>query len=211
MHAHRLALVLSTLSLLALGACEGRFGTTDRGLSRGGMRESDAGQTDAGRIVLRFDRDAAMPDAGVSDAWAPDARVADAWTPPPPSCTPSCAGRECGTDGCGGSCGSCSASETCSAAQQCEPNPPTGGTHAVTMYGASWCGACAAARAFFMANGVTYTYRNVEDPSVQAELVAQARALGYPIEGSIALPVLVVDATMTEGWSEARVRGQLGL
>lgn len=29
------------------------------------------------------------------------------------TCTPSCAGKECGDDGCGGSCGSCAASETC--------------------------------------------------------------------------------------------------
>ncbi len=32
----------------------------------------------------------------------------------PPSCTPDCTGRQCGGDGCGGSCGSCSAEQTCS-------------------------------------------------------------------------------------------------
>ncbi len=35
------------------------------------------------------------------------------------SCTPSCAGLECGGDGCGGSCGTCGANEICDAAQQC--------------------------------------------------------------------------------------------
>ena len=35
-------------------------------------------------------------------------------------CAPSCAGKECGTDGCGGSCGSCSGNETCQAGQ-CVP------------------------------------------------------------------------------------------
>ena len=29
-------------------------------------------------------------------------------------CTPSCSGRECGNDGCGGNCGTCSGGETCS-------------------------------------------------------------------------------------------------
>ena len=222
MHARRLAL-FATLSLLALSACEGRFATIDRGLARtwADAGVGDAGSHDAGRIVLSFDRDAALADTGVSDASVRDASVRDAavrdafapdaWMAPPPSCSPSCAGRECGSDGCGGSCGSCSGSETCSVSQQCVPSTPPGGTHAVTMYGASWCGACAAGRAFFMANGVTYTYRNAEDPTVQSEMLSRAAMLGYPLGPSIALPVLVIDSTMTEGWSEGRARGQLGL
>lgn len=37
------------------------------------------------------------------------------------ACTPSCTGRVCGGDGCGGTCGpGCGATETCSAAGQCE-------------------------------------------------------------------------------------------
>lgn len=38
-------------------------------------------------------------------------------------CTPSCVGRVCGPDGCGGSCGSC-ASGTCNAAGACADGPP---------------------------------------------------------------------------------------
>ena len=34
-------------------------------------------------------------------------------------CTPDCAGRECGDDGCGGSCGSCTGNEVCNASGQC--------------------------------------------------------------------------------------------
>ncbi len=34
-------------------------------------------------------------------------------------CTPDCTGRECGTDGCGGSCGPCPPGESCNAAGQC--------------------------------------------------------------------------------------------
>jgi len=39
---------------------------------------------------------------------------------PDVTCTPDCAGRECGGDGCGGSCGTCGGSETCSAEGRCE-------------------------------------------------------------------------------------------
>ncbi|MFK7986856.1 MAG: hypothetical protein AB8I08_12600 [Sandaracinaceae bacterium] len=51
---------------------------------------------------------------------------------PPLGCTPQCAGRECGDDGCGGSCGSCNGTATCSAAGTCQAQsamcPPTGST-----------------------------------------------------------------------------------
>jgi predicted secreted protein len=35
------------------------------------------------------------------------------------SCTPQCSGKQCGADGCGSVCGSCSAGQTCDANQQC--------------------------------------------------------------------------------------------
>ena len=35
------------------------------------------------------------------------------------TCTPRCSVRECGSDGCGGSCGTCDASKTCNAAGHC--------------------------------------------------------------------------------------------
>lgn len=38
------------------------------------------------------------------------------------SCTPQCSGRECGLDGCGGSCGSCDAGYDCSAIGRCLRN-----------------------------------------------------------------------------------------
>lgn len=41
-------------------------------------------------------------------------------TPPPSNmCTPSCSGKECGSDGCGGSCGTCSEG-SCNADGQCD-------------------------------------------------------------------------------------------
>lgn len=44
----------------------------------------------------------------VEDAGAPDVTV-----PPDTACLPSCGGRDCGDDGCGGSCGGCGADAAC--------------------------------------------------------------------------------------------------
>ncbi len=52
---------------------------------------------------------------GCSEDWVPDA-------PPRCGCTPSCGSRECGDDGCGGSCGSCAGGATCRAGR-CEAPP----------------------------------------------------------------------------------------
>ena len=41
-------------------------------------------------------------------------------TPDLGACQPQCAGRSCGSDGCGGSCGSCTQDKLCSAAGACQ-------------------------------------------------------------------------------------------
>ena len=43
--------------------------------------------------------------------------------PPPPACTPVCAGKACGDDGCGGSCGSCGGTACVSGACSCTGQP----------------------------------------------------------------------------------------
>lgn len=52
----------------------------------------------------------------------------------------------------------------------------------VVMYGASWCPACANARTFLDQLGVPYVERDIESPSVAAELRALGRARGIPTE-----------------------------
>ncbi len=37
------------------------------------------------------------------------------------SCTPNCAAKQCGDDGCGGTCGDCPGTQTCAASQCCQP------------------------------------------------------------------------------------------
>ncbi len=60
---------------------------------------------------------------GTIVADVPDVRQADEQTPAD-VCSPACAGKECGDDGCGGSCGQCEMlKETCSDEGQCIPAP----------------------------------------------------------------------------------------
>jgi glutaredoxin len=191
-HARALSFVVAALAVtwtLLLPGCQGgRLSSRQRGGAW--LLVDDAGATDAGRIVLSEDPDAARaPDAGT---------MGD----PPPVMPPADAGT--------------SAPDAFYAAPDAfvavpDAYVPSGGTHMVTLYGTSSCGACLAARAFLDGNGVAYTYRNLADPSVVDQLVAHASMVGYDLGGSISMPVLVIDSTMTEGWSEGRARSQLGL
>jgi hypothetical protein len=58
-------------------------------------------------------------------------------------CVPSCAGKTCGSDGCGGSCGSCAAPATCKASGQCCAANCAGKTCGPDGCGGT-CGACGA-------------------------------------------------------------------
>jgi hypothetical protein len=58
-------------------------------------------------------------------------------TTPPPTCTPDCFGKQCGPDGCSGSCGTCTAPATCQADGTCQnPStpPPTPSTGSCYLY-----------------------------------------------------------------------------
>ena len=76
---------------------------------------------------------------------------ADDWSsarPPACGCTPSCAGRACGDDGCGGSCGTCASDRTCSAAGSCACSggrTDCGGSCVDTATDAAHCGGCGVA------------------------------------------------------------------
>jgi uncharacterized protein (TIGR03382 family) len=50
--------------------------------------------------------------------------VCGSTTPDPPPCTPSCGNKDCGADGCGGTCGECGAGQICSKAQLCVDDVP---------------------------------------------------------------------------------------
>ncbi|MBI4703388.1 MAG: hypothetical protein HY744_19925 [Deltaproteobacteria bacterium] len=61
-------------------------------------------------------------------------------------CVPSCAGRQCGDDGCGGSCGSCAPPQTC-AAGMCACQPSCAGKQCGPDGCGGSCGSCAAGKA----------------------------------------------------------------
>ena len=90
------------------GVCYGGAGvdvgaTTDAATTDAAT--TDAATTDAATT------DAATTDAATTDAATTDAATTDAATtdgsPDAAACAPYCVGRNCGDDGCGGSCGSC--------------------------------------------------------------------------------------------------------
>jgi hypothetical protein len=54
----------------------------------------------------------------VKDSVCPDAVCVD--DPDCSSCTPSCSGKQCGSNGCGGDCGACPFGQSCDAAGQCQ-------------------------------------------------------------------------------------------
>ncbi len=137
-------LVTSGLLAFLLMGCNGGLLKQDDGLGEGdsGMTGSDGG------IVLMDGNTGdtnTAPDTGGSDTGGLDTGGPDTTPPPPtdaggtdtaapdtnpPPCTPSCTGRACGDDGCGGSCGVCGPGETCSGAGMC-----TGGGTGSAMCG----------------------------------------------------------------------------
>ena len=58
------------------------------------------------------------------------------------SCTPNCAGKTCGDDGCGGSCGTCSTGQTCTPGGTCMAGGGTTCTHPICATGAKLTGSC---------------------------------------------------------------------
>ena len=60
----------------------------------------------------------------------------------PPLCCPECTGKECGADGCGGTCGQCSTNQVCDAAGQCLCSPQCEGKTCGADGCGGTCGAC---------------------------------------------------------------------
>ena len=124
--------------LAAIGLCACEAGT----LSIVDEESSDPPVFDGGRFDASLSLDASGRDEGVvapgahdqgspslTDTGAADLTLptndaggmADAGAPPDMgnACTPNCAGRQCGDDGCSGSCGRCAGDQTCTASGVC--------------------------------------------------------------------------------------------
>jgi len=59
------------------------------------------------------------------------------------NCTPQCAGKQCGSDGCGGTCGTCPSGQSCSASSQCNCTPQCAGKQCGPDGCGGVCGQCA--------------------------------------------------------------------
>ncbi len=69
----------------------------------------------------------------------------------------------------------------------------------VVLYGASWCGACREARAYFRERGVPFVDRDIErEPGARQEMMAKARAAGVRASG---IPVIDFRGTVISGFS----------
>lgn len=121
------------------GACVGAAASADA-TDGGATADAAAGDTAEGS-------DAAVDDAtGSDDAAAQDTAEDTAGASDVATCTPQCAGKTCGPDGCGGVCGACAgANDVCSAAGQCESCTPacTGKSCGPDGCGGQ-CGSCSA-------------------------------------------------------------------
>ncbi len=78
----------------------------------------------------------------------------------------------------------------------------------VTIYGASWCGACAQAKSFLAERGVPFVEKDIEkDPGARAEMLSKARAQGVRTGG---IPILDVRGKILPGFDPQAVLQALG-
>lgn len=68
----------------------------------------------------------------------------------------------------------------------------------VILYATEWCGYCKMTRAFFQANGIRYTERDIEQSS---SALSEHRKLG-----GNGVPLIVVGETLINGYNEAALR-----
>ena len=78
---------------------------------------------------------------------------------------------------------------------------------AIVVYGASWCGFCAKARAYFTQRGVAFDYRDVEkNPAAQLELQDKCARHGLDPDS---IPVIDIDGELVQGFDRGRIDGLL--
>ncbi len=71
----------------------------------------------------------------------------------------------------------------------------------ITMYSATWCGYCTAARNFMDANGIDYTEHDIENSTAGYE--------GYKKLGGGGVPLMVIGKDVSRGFNEQSMRSNL--
>jgi hypothetical protein len=112
------ALMLCAGCNLVTGASS--LGVEDGAGSAAGGREPGANDSDGG-AAAGLGHGASHPGTGGTAGSAGGSGASGAGDP---GCQPNCANRQCGPDGCGAECGSCSAEQACTSAGVCVGSPP---------------------------------------------------------------------------------------
>lgn len=137
------------------------------------------------------------------------------------ACQPSCDGKLCGSDGCGGSCGSCEALETCSASvcvvlpgSGCEAARPVGAlpwthSHSTSGYGAMSTDLCSDVGLGSLSKDVFYRFTPAQTGHFSAILEAQFDGTVYAISSCSAeqpacLPNVMAGVPMVHTTFEAQ-------
>jgi glutaredoxin len=82
------------------------------------------------------------------------------------------------------------------------------GAAVVTLYGASWCGACKEAARYLHARKIPFVEKDIErDPAAAGELREKASRLGIPTNR---IPILDVRGRLLIGFDRARLEALLG-
>lgn len=77
----------------------------------------------------------------------------------------------------------------------------------IVIFGASWCGACRQAEAYFRERGIPFIERDIEtDPTAQADMQRRAAAAGIRPNG---IPVIDVRGRVMQGFDRAAVERAL--
>lgn len=78
-----------------------------------------------------------------------------------------------------------------------------GRTNEVVVYGASWCGVCRQAEAYFRSRGVAFVEKDIErEPGAREEMMRKARAAGVSTNG---IPVIDVHGTILAGFDPGAI------
>jgi glutaredoxin len=86
--------------------------------------------------------------------------------------------------------------------------PSAAGAPVVTVYGASWCGACREAKHYLSQRKIPFVEKDVErDPAAARELHEKAARFGIPTDR---IPILDVRGRLLVGFDQARLEALLG-
>ena len=117
-----LTIMLLVLGLAGAGCAD--FGSDSGGNGGGSVALSDTAgpgvDTVPGEDSMMMPGDVSA-DLSAADGWGPSADAVEPGEDWGGQCTPSCAGIQCGPDGCGGTCGWCSGSQSCQGGQCVDP------------------------------------------------------------------------------------------